>query len=114
MGRESFQRIHERCNFLFSTKRKTFDSLDPQFAGGERTSFVKNNHVYCRELFYGCAAAEKNAVARAPCYGSQHGRRNRKDERARRRDDEQGHGAVKGAMARAFGGERREPKAQPP
>src|ERR1017187_291931 len=53
-------------------------------------------------------------MARAPGEAREHRRWNGKDQRARRRDDEQRHGAVKRALRFDGGLKRREPEAEPP
>src|ERR1700704_3172413 len=109
MSGESFKRICEHCNFLFSTGRKAFDGLNAKFTSSERAGFVERDCISGRKFFDRSAAAEKDAMARAPGDGGEHGGRDGKDQSARGGNDEHGHGAIEGAVACAFGGEWREP-----
>ena len=109
-----FQRIGELRNFFFAAGRKTFDFFHSQFAGRQRAGFVERDGVHRRQFFHRRAAAKKNPVPRAPGNRRQHRGGNGKHQRARRRHDQQRHGAIKRAVRFELAvrdGKRREMKA---
>ena len=68
--------------------------------------------LHLGELLDRRAAAEENAAPRAPGDGGEDGGRNGQHERARRGDDEERHGVVKGAHVAGHGDERADGRAR--
>ena len=98
MGRKPFEREGQLRHFRFPARRKALDRFHAQFAGGQRAGLVERHDVDLRQFFHRRAAAEQNAMPRAPGDGRQHRGGNGEHQRARRGHDQQRHGVIKRAV----------------
>ena len=85
-----------------------------QLAGGQCPCFVERNNINRSKVFNRCAAAKENTPPRPGGNGREDPRGNGEDQRARRSDNEESHGAVKSAADFARAAEGRQAEDQPP